>query len=314
MVGRFLFRWRGSIGVLAFGLVFWLARPTFGSCLLGLPFLLAGLAVRFWASGYIGIEGRVREIGGKREEGGGRKEEVGGRSEERGRRREEMGRSKKLEARGERAEVRDRIVQNSESRNQRAELPKAGGGRREGRSKKLEARGESTEHEDNEAGTSEKSEAKSQEPKAKTAGRRIVSGPYRMLRHPLYIGNFLLVAGMLVALRPAGWLSAAVAAGFIAEYALIIVAEEKDLAEGRSEKLEARSESAEQADEEGAAGGKSEAKSHKPKAKTSDGGSRESMVQRPESFLLRRALVEWRTWAVTGVAWGLAVLKTFIAT
>ena len=273
MVGRFLFRWRGSIGVLAFGLVFWLARPTFGSCLLGLPFLLAGLAVRFWASGYIGIEGRVREIGGKREEGGGRKEEVGGRSEERGRRREEMGRSKKLEARG-----------------------------------------ESTEHEDNEAGTSEKSEAKSQEPKAKTAGRRIVSGPYRMLRHPLYIGNFLLVAGMLVALRPAGWLSAAVAAGFIAEYALIIVAEEKDLAEGRSEKLEARSESAEQADEEGAAGGKSEAKSHKPKAKTSDGGSRESMVQRPESFLLRRALVEWRTWAVTGVAWGLAVLKTFIAT
>jgi len=30
VLGRFLFRWRGAIGALAFGVVFWLARLTFG--------------------------------------------------------------------------------------------------------------------------------------------------------------------------------------------------------------------------------------------------------------------------------------------
>ncbi len=202
MLGRFLFRWRGVIGVLAFGVVFWLARPTFGSCLLGIPFLLVGLAVRFWASGYIGIEGRAREIG---------------------------------------------------------------------------------------------------------ARYRLASGPYRLIRHPLYIGNFLLVVGMLVALRPAVWLGAAVVAGFILEYALIISAEETDLAGRRSQKLEARSETAEVADGEGEAEGKSEAKSQEPKAKTvADGERREALG---DSFFVSRALCEWRTWVVTGVGWGLAMLK-----
>jgi len=95
VVGRFLFRWRGVIGALAFGVVFWLARPTLGSCLLGVPFLVLGLAVRFWASGYIGIEGRVREIGGRREK---------------------MGRSEKLEARGESAEANE--TEKSEAKSQ----------------------------------------------------------------------------------------------------------------------------------------------------------------------------------------------------
>jgi len=181
VLGRLLFRWRGIIGFVAFGVVFWLARPTFGSCLLGLPVVLAGLATRFWASGYIGIEGRVREIG---------------------------------------------------------------------------------------------------------ASRRIVSGPYRLLRHPLYIGNFLLVVGMLVALRPALWLGAVVMAGFLAEYAVIVVEEERDLSEGRSQSLEARSQSAEL---RMAVSGRREAES--------------------ESFTLLRALCEWRTWVVTGVAFGLALVK-----
>jgi hypothetical protein len=184
VLGRFLFRWRGVIGVLAFGVVFWLARPTFGSCLLGVPFLIAGFAVRFWASGYMGIEGRAREIG---------------------------------------------------------------------------------------------------------ASRRLVSGPYRLLRHPLYIGNFLLVAGMIVALRPAAWPGVVVMAGFVAEYTMIVLAEEVELA---------------------AVEGKSKAKSQEPKAKAgADGEIREAIG---ESFLLSRALCEYRTWVVTGVGFGLALLKALL--
>jgi hypothetical protein len=33
----------------------------------------------------------------------------------------------------------------------------------------------------------------------------------------------------------------------------------------------------------------------------------------PDSFLLSRALVEWRTWVVTGVAWGLAMVRAAIS-
>jgi hypothetical protein len=228
VLGRFLFRWRGVIGVLGFGVVFWPARPTFGSCLLGAPFLIAGLAVRFWASGYIGIAGRVREIG---------------------------------------------------------------------------------------------------------ARQRIVSGPYRLLRHPLYIGNFLLVVGMLVAMRPAVWLGAVVVVGFVAEYTFIVVAEEAYLAgrrcnakckmqdaegkmadveeEGWSEKLEAGSDSAEAGMAERGRSQKSEGRGQKAEAQA-DRRSPESTVDRAESFRLSRALVEWRTWAVTGAVWGLAVLRVLV--
>jgi protein-S-isoprenylcysteine O-methyltransferase Ste14 len=192
VLGRFLFRWRGIIGVIAFGVVFWLAVPTFGSCLLGIPLLLVGLATRFWASGYIGIEGRVREIGGQREKRG------------------------------------------------------------------VTSEGEATPH------------------------RRIVTGPYRLLRHPLYIGNFMLVLGMLAALRPAAWLGVVVVVGFVVEYTMIIAAEEKDLAP------------------EGSSG---------EGVKGSCGELREAGG---ESFSARRALVEWQTWAVTAVGWGLSLLKAFI--
>ena len=185
MLGRFLFRWRGLIGLVAFGVVFWLARPTFGSCLLGVPFLIAGLAVRFWASGYIGIEGRAGEIGAK---------------------------------------------------------------------------------------------------------QRIVCGPYRLLRHPLYIGNFMLVAGMLGALRPAVWIGAVVLVGFVVEYALIISAEEEDLTlkGSRGQGVKGSSEELREA-----ASGRREAEG--------------------ESFSARRALVEWRTWVVTVVGCGLALLKALVA-
>ena len=183
MLGRFLFRWRGAIGFLAYVVVLWLARPTVATCLPGVPLLLAGLAVRFWASGYIGIEGRAREIG---------------------------------------------------------------------------------------------------------ASRRITSGPYRLLRHPLYIGNSLLVCGMLVAMRPPPWLATAVLVGFAAEYTLIVAAEERDLAERRRQKAEGRMQNAEM---------------------RTGRQNPESIGEGPASFLLRRAMCEWRTWAVTGAGLGLALLK-----
>lgn len=171
-VGEFLFRWRGAIGFAAFCVALVLGRPVYESCFLGMPLILLGLAVRFWASGYIGIEGRAREI---------------------------------------------------------------------------------------------------------RASRMISSGPYRLLRHPLYIGNSLLVCGMLVAMRPPLWLGVAVLAGFAVEYAAIVVAEEATL-KGLK----------------------------RPKSKV---GSRESGVESGESFQLARALCEWRTWVVTGAAWGLALAK-----
>jgi len=206
--GRFLFRWRGVIGVLAFGVVFWLARPTFGSCLLGLPFILAGLATRFWASGYIGIEGRVREIG---------------------------------------------------------------------------------------------------------ASRRIASGPYRLLRHPLYIGNFLLVGGMLLALRPALWLGAVVLVGFVAEYGLIVAAEERDLGQkwssGQAVKCSVLSPGSLVQSPESMG----EKQGTVPGSRT---GPCEGTVpvfrHGQESFEMGRAMCEWRTWVVTGVAWGLAVVKALM--
>jgi hypothetical protein len=271
VLGRFLFRWRGAIGVLAFGVVFWVARPTFGSCLIGLPFVVLGLAVRFWASGYIGIAGRVREIGGRGEV---------------------IGRSERLEARGESAALRD-------------------GRREEGRRQ-----------------------------------RRIVSGPYRTLRHPLYIGNFMLVAGMLAALRPPLWLSVAVVAGFVLEYGLIIGAEEAYLA-GRGGSAECKMQKAKGKMEDGQGGGnadcrlqnaegkvedkrsggsvdcrmqnagckmgESEGRSEKREARSRSAELRMAVSGRREaeggSFSLRRAMCEWRTWVVTGVAWGLAMAK-----
>ena len=221
MLGRFLFRRRGVIGLAAFGVVFWLARPTFGSCFAGVPFLLVGLALRFWASGYIGIEGRAREIG---------------------------------------------------------------------------------------------------------ASRRIVSGPYPLLRHPLYIGNFMLVCGMLVALRPALWLAVVVLAGFCVEYAVIAVAEEKELSGRRSQMSDERCEMSEVGggEDKEARGERRESLGRSQKSDErcemsevrtggqspqSLVGSPESIVQRPESFLMSRALCEWRTWVATGVAFGLAVAK-----
>ncbi len=62
-IGRFLFRWRGVIGFLAFAVVYLFGKPTIKSCLTGLPLIFAGLILRFWAMGHIGAAARVRTVG-----------------------------------------------------------------------------------------------------------------------------------------------------------------------------------------------------------------------------------------------------------
>jgi hypothetical protein len=149
-----LFRWRGAIGGAAFLALLALGRPTAAGCLQALPVIGLGLLVRFWASGYIGRRGRVRELG------------------------------------------KDRL-QNADCR-----VQKSKGGVQDADCRMQTA----------------------------NPGTRIVAGPYRVLRHPLYVGNALLVAGMVWALRPQVWVGAVVLALFLVEYALIIAAEERALA------------------------------------------------------------------------------------
>ncbi|MGQ9678017.1 MAG: methyltransferase family protein [bacterium] len=62
VIGSFLFRWRGVIGGIAFLIVYLFGNPVQGSWFLGLPFIFAGLILRFWAMGYIGDSARTRTI------------------------------------------------------------------------------------------------------------------------------------------------------------------------------------------------------------------------------------------------------------
>ncbi|MGQ9708264.1 MAG: methyltransferase family protein [bacterium] len=124
-MGFTLYRWRSLIGVLAFFLLFCFGKPTILYCLYALPMLIIGLALRFWASGYIGKDGRAKEISGSR------------------------------------------VIKN---------------------------------------------------------------GPYRLLRHPLYLGNLALVGGMNLAFRPPIKISVFFILGFILMYGLIARAENNFLA------------------------------------------------------------------------------------
>lgn len=53
----------------------------------------------------------------------------------------------------------------------------------------------------------------------------VVNGPYRLLKHPLYIGNFLLVLGVLIMYNPPLWLRTLYTFLFVVVYALIVVSE-----------------------------------------------------------------------------------------
>lgn len=55
---------------------------------------------------------------------------------------------------------------------------------------------------------------------------RIKSGPYRILRHPLYIGNFFLVLGTILFFNPFVLLKFLLLILFVFEYSIIVIAEE----------------------------------------------------------------------------------------
>ena len=53
------------------------------------------------------------------------------------------------------------------------------------------------------------------------ATQRIRSGPYRLLKHPLYAGNFFLVLGVILIYNPSQWLGIAYVALFLLIYSAI---------------------------------------------------------------------------------------------
>ncbi|MEO0107814.1 MAG: methyltransferase [candidate division WOR-3 bacterium] len=63
-----------------------------------------------------------------------------------------------------------------------------------------------------------------------SGGELVSAGPYAVLRHPQYIGNFLLTGGCLLALNPAPIVSASVLVLFVIEYGLIARAEDAVIA------------------------------------------------------------------------------------
>ncbi len=63
-----------------------------------------------------------------------------------------------------------------------------------------------------------------------SARRLVVSGPYRYFRHPLYLGNFALVAGVVVGFHPPVWTTLVVLFGYLLIYGLISRAEAEMLA------------------------------------------------------------------------------------
>jgi protein-S-isoprenylcysteine O-methyltransferase Ste14 len=64
-LGIILYRWRGLIGFIAFCFVWLLSRPSWTTIWFSLPITIIGLFLRFWASGYIGIEARNKKLSAK---------------------------------------------------------------------------------------------------------------------------------------------------------------------------------------------------------------------------------------------------------
>ncbi len=70
-----------------------------------------------------------------------------------------------------------------------------------------------------------------------STGCRIVNAPYRYLKHPLYVGNFFLVLGVVLLFNPGIWFGVLVMVVFLFVYTLIIMSESnylKDLPETKA--------------------------------------------------------------------------------
>jgi protein-S-isoprenylcysteine O-methyltransferase Ste14 len=53
----------------------------------------------------------------------------------------------------------------------------------------------------------------------------IGNGPYRYLKHPLYVGNFFLVLGVLILYNPPRWMGVMYLGVFLAVYVIILLSE-----------------------------------------------------------------------------------------
>jgi protein-S-isoprenylcysteine O-methyltransferase Ste14 len=58
---------------------------------------------------------------------------------------------------------------------------------------------------------------------------RINNGPFHYLQHPLYIGNLMLVLGVVILFNPQTWLFLTLPCLFVLEYTLIIISEHQYL-------------------------------------------------------------------------------------
>jgi protein-S-isoprenylcysteine O-methyltransferase Ste14 len=58
---------------------------------------------------------------------------------------------------------------------------------------------------------------------------RIVNGPFRIIKHPLYVGNFFLVLGVTILYNPPRYLGILYIILYITMYALIVVSESEYL-------------------------------------------------------------------------------------
>lgn len=70
-----------------------------------------------------------------------------------------------------------------------------------------------------------------------STGCWIINAPYKYLKHPLYVGNFFLVLGVVLLFNPAIWFGVLVVIVFLLVYRLIIMSEShylKDLPETKA--------------------------------------------------------------------------------
>jgi protein-S-isoprenylcysteine O-methyltransferase Ste14 len=66
------------------------------------------------------------------------------------------------------------------------------------------------------------------------ADRVIKNGPYKLFKHPLYIGNFFLVLGVVLLYNPPVWLGFVYMTAFVGIYTMIAIGERQYL-RGKSE-------------------------------------------------------------------------------